>query len=148
MKINSVDQSRDAIHSVSKLSARPLMHSGGPNLGILSDSDIAMIKAVTKTDFNWPPAEGEGFPQAAADLAMVRVRQRAENSTIGQLNAKNLLALGRVGDLDPEFVSKAIEYLKDGQVSGTTERTDLRSRRPFESAPTSGERARDGSLYL
>lgn len=70
---------------------------------------------------------------------------------IGQITAKDLIAMGRSGDLNPEFVSMALDYLDNlataGQDSDTAERTDLRVRRP-ESTPTSGSTASDGSSYL
>lgn len=149
MKINPIVPPSGLMQTVSRTLTRPVMHSG-PG-GMLSDSDIAFIKAATHTEFNWPPGDGEGFPEAAFELAVVRMRQAAANSMIGQITAKDLIAMGRSGDLNPEFVSMALDYLDNlataGQDSDTAERTDLRVRRP-ESTPTSGSSASDGSSYL
>lgn len=58
MKINPIVVPSGLMQTVSRTLTRPVMHSG-PG-GMLSDSDIAFIKAATHTEFNWPPGDGEG----------------------------------------------------------------------------------------
>lgn len=69
-----------------------------------------MIKAATTTEFNWPPGDGEGAPQSAFDLSMLRLRQ-IQGSMIADFTAQDLGALRRSGLVDTDFLDNALDYL-------------------------------------
>ncbi|WP_372697386.1 hypothetical protein [Arthrobacter sp. JSM 101049] len=115
---------------------------------MLTNSDIALIKAATHTEFNWPPAVGEGAPQAAFDLSMVRLRQMQQGSVIAEFTAKDLANLRRAGLVDADFLQGAIEYLKgcgrdDDRTAGSSSQAP-----PTDLTRASGTVAQDGAVYL
>lgn len=114
----------------------------------LTNSDIAMIKAATNTEFNWPPAAGEGAPQAAFDLNMLRLRQMQQGSVIADFTAQDLAALRRSGLIDTDFLTNALDYLsKRGQNGDNSQSAP--SKAPLEDLnPKSGTVTKDGYMFL
>jgi hypothetical protein len=127
---------------MAQASARVTMHSDmARGYGPLSTADIKMIEAVTKTKFNWPPVEGEGFPLAAVELSLYNIRRANEGFQVKTIESKDLAALKAQGILDANFVEKAKDYLrKGGEASESTSTLDLRKAQPFI--------RNDGSIYM
>lgn len=139
---NSTTQARPLAH------VQPTLH-GDMKSGYLTTADIALIKAATNTEFNWPPGEGEGAPEAAFELAMLRHRQMLNGSALAELKATDLVALRRAGIINQEFLTNALDYLRSGDKgTDTTERTDLTRRDGHGPTIQSGTIAPDGSVYL
>lgn len=148
MEINRIVVSNSAIHAQPSAHVRPTLH-GDMSSGYLTDADIALIEAATNTEFNWPPGEGEGAPQAAFDLGMLRYRQMLEGSVIAELKAADLVSLRRAGVIDQEFLTNALEFLRSGgKDTDTSGRTDLTRAEPFAQPKQPGTIAVDGSVYL
>ncbi len=116
--------------------------------GPLLASDVALIQAATNTKFNWPPIEGQGFPEAAFDLSVMRARQAAENVPMKALTANDLSTLRNAGIIDEQFFTKSIDYLKTGgRTDGSLSVIDLTvPRSATRIAP--GTVAPDGSIYM
>jgi hypothetical protein len=145
MKITPIIPAGEGQLAISSARVRPAMLDFSGSHGPLLMSDKAMIEAATGTIFNWPPKEGEGAPQAAFDLALMRARQMAEGSVLADITATDLDTLRNAGILDEKFVSKALDYLATGSKDNDTAgRHDLRR----GAAPTSGTVASDGSIYM
>jgi hypothetical protein len=96
----------------------------GPT-GMLLKSDVALIRKVTGSKFNWPPAEGELVPEVAFDIAMARVREESAGMPSNKLTPASLQNLKRMGVISQEFLDKAREYLRQttGDDSGGTAST-------------------------
>jgi len=148
MQINSITNSGNgALQAFSGKVSAGQMHGSWDKGGVLFDSDIAMLKAVTNTEFDWPPKEGGGAPQAAFDLAAWRQDQMNKGSALGKITATDLDALVRRGILDADFAAKAKEYLANGEKSpSTTAPTDLRIN--ALGRPQPGTIGPDGSIYM
>jgi hypothetical protein len=133
VNINSMAPTSRLLGAASPSLMTPPMRGDSSAGEFLTKSDIAMIKAATNTDFNWPPAIGEGAPQAAFDLNMLRLRQMQQGSVIADFTAQDLSSLRRSGLIDSGFLSNALDYLsKPGQhrensqgASSTAPRQDL-----------------------
>lgn len=148
MEVNRIVVSNSAIHAQPSAHVRPTLH-GDMSRGYLTDADIGLIKAATNTQFNWPPGEGEGAPQAAFDLGMLRYRQMLEGSKIAELKAADLGTLRRAGVIDQEFLTNALEFLRSGgKDNDTNGRTNLTQPEPFAQPKQAGTVAADGSVYL
>lgn len=148
MNISSLAPSGGLSHALSQTFSISQMRGDLSAGGFLTDSDIALIKAATNTEFNWPPGEGEGAPQAAFDLSMLRLRQMQQGSVIADFNAQDLAALHRSGLIDADFLANALEYLAKGGEHSDTGESAL-SKAPREDLTRkSGTMGKDGSFYL
>jgi hypothetical protein len=78
-----------------------------------------LIRAATGVDFNWPPDEATGAPEAAFNLALVRVRQATDGTSWRKLNPADLQDLHRMGVISQEFLDKALDYLSKAGGKGT-----------------------------
>lgn len=116
MNINSMGPTSGLPGAASPSFVTPQMRGKSSAGEFLTKSDVAMVKAATNTEFNWPPAVGEGAPQAAFDLNMLRLRQMQQGSVIADFTAQDLASLRRSGLIDSSFLSNALDYLsKPGQ---------------------------------
>jgi hypothetical protein len=144
--INSLPPSGGFLRAMAQSFATSQLRGDLSAGGFLTDSDIALIKAATNTEFNWPPADGEGAPQAAFDLSMLRLRQMQQGSMIADFTAQDLAALRRAGLIDADFFTNAVDYLSkrgrhaDGPVQDEAPPMDLTRK--------SGTTAPDGSVFL
>lgn len=158
MKINPMVSPPSVTNAAFKALSRPEMHSDlARGFGPLSSNDVKMIEAATNTKFNWPPGEGEGFPQAADDLAMMRIRQSQEGSVYGDLTRADLTAAARKGIIDKNFLDQALDYLAKGSsdaAAGGPPPTDLTktsgitptANKPVTPPPDTSRK--DGAFYV
>src|SRR3954463_6470961 len=114
MNITPLGVSGSTMHARPVGYVRPTMH-GDMFSGYLTTADIALIKAATNTEFNWPPGEGEGAPEAAFELAMLRHGQMLNGAVLAELKATDLVALRRAGIINQEFLTNALDYLRSGE---------------------------------
>ena len=105
----------------SPLIARGTVHTGEVNnsgLPYLSKRDVEVIQAATGVSFNWPPGKDEGFPEAAVEVGLERMRQQAAGQPWNGVNADILRMLQQKGLITQEGMRKGLDAL--GQPSSTS----------------------------
>lgn len=158
VQINSVQSTQPAMQrTASSLNRADAVDS---SWGPLTSSDLKLLKGATGQDFNWPPKEGEGAPQAAFDLALARMDERARNLPWNKIGSAELARLQQVGAISEAFAEAAQEYLRTGKSAPdaspqTTadEAEKVAAVRPAPPAPQPAETVlptpvQDGKLYL
>lgn len=125
MEISSSFLARSAFDDSGLMSGyNSIEYISGPG-GFLTARDVDMLRTATGVDFNWPPDDETGAPMAAAELASFRHREMLAGSMLGEFTARDIHVLRRLGILDPETASKAIEHLRTTARENTT--TDQRT---------------------
>ena len=117
--------------------------------GTLLKSDVALLRAATGVNFTWPPDEVTGAPQAAFDLALLRVRQASDGTPWRKLTPADVQDLHRMGILGQEVLDKALQYLSQTHPndSGSSNTPGPPDAKPG-SASTSPGRTPVTALYL
>jgi hypothetical protein len=83
-------------------------NSGYPSL---SKRDIEAIRAATGVFFNWPPRKDEGFPEAAMEVGLERMRQQAAGLPWNGVNADILRMLQQKGLITQEGMRQGLDAL-------------------------------------
>jgi hypothetical protein len=111
-----------------------------------------MIRAATGMDFTWPPADGQGVPEVALEIAAWRTRQAAAGLPWNKdLKPADLQALHRLGIVSQDFLDKALDYLSQSKGPDSDGPTSLGSLATASTSPASvrsPSAARRAAFYL